>query len=110
MEAGNVKYRLAAIFLAATLLAGCAGPREPAKPSARDGKPVSVRLPVLTPMKIEPPSAPPGSEPSIAPSDVKEGEARSLKMIEMDYTRGKPGPPVEEKPQAPVDDTSDQGN
>jgi hypothetical protein len=101
MGACNGKLRAATVFLWMALLCGCAAPREAVKPEEPEAKPVSVRLPVLTPMKIEPPTTPPGSEQTLAPTEVEEGKARSLKMIEVDYTRGKQGPPVEESPPAP---------
>jgi hypothetical protein len=107
VDTGNGKSGKATILLGALLLAGCAGPRAAAQPQERPAKPVSVRLPVLTPMKIEPPSAPPEAESSIAPADVKEGEARSLKMFQVDYGRGKPGPPVAESLPLPGDDARD---
>ncbi len=110
MDTGIRRFRAATLLLGWALMWGCAAPgkavqSEEERPAA---KPVSVRLPVLTPMKIEPPSTPPGLEPSIAPAEVQEGEARSLKVIEVDYTRGKPGPPVGHVPHSPADNASSQ--
>ncbi len=101
MEAGNGTFRVAALFLGASLMCGCAAPRATARPDGPN--PVAVRLPVITPLKIEPPQAPPGSEPSISPTEVEEGRTRSLRMIQIDYERGKSGPAVEENPPGTTD-------
>jgi hypothetical protein len=104
----SVKLRAAAIFLGIVIAGGCAAPREAVKPEKRKPEsPVSVRLPVMTPMKVEPPAASPGAEPTITHTDVAEGNARSLNMIEFHYNRGKPGPPVEDNATSPEDTTPD---
>jgi hypothetical protein len=97
-------FLAATFFLAIAPMCGCAAPRTAGKPApAPPEKPVSVRLPVLTPMKIEPPSAPPGAEPAISNPVVEEGKAHSLRMFEVDYNRGKQGPPIEDNTAVPTD-------
>jgi hypothetical protein len=106
MHAGG-KIGTAGCALALLLLSGCATMRQAAGPPApSDNDAVSVRLPVITPLKIAPPpTTPPGSQPSITPTDIQEGKERSLKMIEIDYTLGKPGPPVPDNTEIPSDNT-----
>jgi hypothetical protein len=101
VDAAIRTFRAAALFLGIALLCGCAAPRTAARPE--EPNPVSVRLPVITPLKIEPLQAPPGSEPSISPTEVEEGRSRSLRMIQIDYDLGKAGPAVEEAPPGSTD-------
>ena len=103
MNAGNGKLRVAAFFLGIAFLCGCAGPRTAAKPAEPVKDPVSVRLPVLTPLRIEQPSGPPVAEQSISQTDVEDGKARSLKMFQIDYDLGKQGPAVGENPPGSMD-------
>jgi hypothetical protein len=90
----SVKLRAAAIFLGIAIAGGCAAPREAVKTEKRKPEsPVSVRLPVLSPLKIESPPTVPPPDQAITPSDVQDGIARSTKMFEFNYTSGKGQPP-----------------
>ncbi len=100
------RLRFVAVALGTVLLCGCAAPLQTTNPPSSEEskeKPVSVRLPALSPFKIEtPPTVPPPDE-AVTPSDVQDGIARSMKLFEFSYTRGKPGPPVKGGV-APVDE------
>ncbi|MEW6721623.1 MAG: hypothetical protein AB1346_14345 [Thermodesulfobacteriota bacterium] len=104
MNAGNGWFRFAVFFLGAALLCGCATPRTAERPGPKD--PVSVRLPIITPLKVEQPASPQYIEPTIAPAEVEEGKARSLKLFQIDYERGMAGPAVAETPPGPVEEAT----
>lgn len=104
MDACGGRIRFAVFFIGAVILFGCAAPRTAGKPVPRD--PVTVRLPIITPLKIEQPAGTQYMEPSIAPAEVEEGKARSLKLFQIDYERGKTGPAGSEEPPGPVDEAT----
>jgi hypothetical protein len=100
-KSGTFRYAaifpLIALLSGAALLGGCAATEKAARPGEPPAaEPVSVRLPVITPLKIEQTAPPPGAEQSIAPAEVQEGMAHSLKLFQVDLTPGKKGPPVDE--------------
>jgi hypothetical protein len=93
--------RVAVLLLGAAFLCGCATPRAADKP--REPDPSAVRLPIITPTKIRQPSDPREIEPTISPADVEDGKARSLKLFQIDYDRGKAGPAIGENSPGPMD-------
>jgi hypothetical protein len=95
---GKRFLRLAASLVGFSLLGGCTAPLQrvnaPEYEEPKE-KPVTVRLPVLSPLKIEsPPNVPPPDE-AVTPSDVQDGIARSTKMFELSYSSGKSRPPLQ---------------
>ena len=96
MDGGSGKMRIAALFVGAALLCGCAVPRTAEKGAEPEPE---VRLPVVTPLKIHQPTGPPVVEPSNVNSDVEDGRARSLRLFQINYDREKAGPAaVEDAP------------
>ena len=85
-----------AFLLCAALLGGCAAPQKAVKPGKAPEDPGALRLPILTPLRIEQSAPPPGAEQSISPVEVQEGKAHSLKLFQVDLRPGKKGPPVDE--------------
>ena len=101
MRADTPAVCAALLFLGISLLPGCAPPRQAVKPTESVEKPVSVKLPVITPTKIEPPSTTPGTRTPVTHTDVVEGQQRSLNMIEFHY-HGTAGTPVEDNAAVPA--------
>ncbi|MBE0568051.1 MAG: hypothetical protein IH577_00030 [Deltaproteobacteria bacterium] len=101
MAGGRGKIRFAVLLLGAAFLCGCATPRTADKPEEMD--PSAVRLPIITPTKIRQPAGPQDLEPTISPTDVEDGKARSLKLFQIDYDRGKAGPAIGENSPGPSD-------
>ena len=85
-------------LLGALLLGGCATPWKAAKPGEPPADPVTVRLPVGTQLKIEQEVPPPAAEQSVAPTDVQEGKAHSLKLFQIDLGHVKTSPAAAEEP------------
>lgn len=101
MSTDRTRFFAAIFFLLTVALWGCAPTRQEAKPTTSTDQPVSVRLPVITPTKIEPPSAPPGARTPVTHTDVVEGQQRSLNMIEFHY-HGAAGTPAEDNAAIPA--------
>ncbi len=74
-------------LLGALLLGGCFAPRKATRPGEPPPAPMTIRLPVGTPLKIEQEAPPPISERSIAPDEIREGQMRSLKLFQVDLGR-----------------------
>ncbi|MBE0604491.1 MAG: hypothetical protein IH611_12810 [Deltaproteobacteria bacterium] len=94
----NVKIAVLLALLGGLLLGGCAASQKAAKPGEPPADPVTVRLPVGTPLKIEQEVPPPAGEQSIAPVDVQEGKAHSLKLFQIDLGHVKASPAAAEEP------------
>ena len=84
--AGAVAVRTAVVaaLLGALLLGGCVGPRKAARPGEPPPDPMTIRLPVGTPLKIEQAPPPPVSQQLIAPDEIREGQVRALKLFQVD--------------------------
>ena len=98
--AASVLLRIAVLLalLGGLLLGGCAAPQKAAKPGEPPGNPLTVRLPVGTELKVEQDTPPPAAEQSIAPIDVQEGKAHSLKLFQIDLGYVKTSPTAAEEP------------
>jgi hypothetical protein len=99
-RAASVLPRIAVLLalLGGLLLGGCAALQKAAKPGGPPADPVTVRLPVGTQLKIEQEVPPPAAEQSIAPIDVQEGRARSLKLFQIDLGSVQTSPAAAEEP------------
>ena len=103
MGACSGTLRAAALLLGLALLCGCAGPREGAKPDQPE-PPFSVHLPILETTDMDVRSQSPVVQPELSlppphPSDVEEGKARSLKLLDIHHDGGKPSRPPVSAPQ-----------
>ncbi len=98
--AAGIAVRVAVVsaLLAALLLGGCVGPRKAARPGEPPPDPMTIRLPVGTPLKIEQAAPPPVSQQSVAPDEIREGQTRSLKLFQVDLGRIPAEPIPEEVP------------
>jgi hypothetical protein len=98
-----VRFRAVAVALIAmAFFVGCAA----AHPAPKKEEPagVSVHVPALEPMDIETRTQPPVVQPELSlppphPSDVEEGKARSLNLLEIHHDGGKPSRPPASAPQ-----------
>ncbi len=84
MAAVAVRAAVVSALLGALLLGGCVGPRKPARPGEPPPDPMTIRLPVGTPLKIEQAAPPPISQQSVAPDEIREGQIRALKLFQID--------------------------
>ncbi len=82
--AAAVRAAVVSALLGALLLGGCGGPRKAARPGEPPPDPMTIRLPVGTPLKIEQAAPPPISQQSIAPDEIREGQIRALKLFQID--------------------------
>lgn len=84
-----VGLRVAVILalLGALLLGGCLAAGKATRPGEPPPDPLTIRLPVGTPLKIEQEAPPPISQGSIAPDEIREGQVRSLKLFQVDLGR-----------------------
>ena len=102
MGACNGKLRAAAVLFGFALLCGCATPQQQAvKDKEKQPPPMSVHLPVLETQETDARKTPPGAKPQLNPTDVDDGIARSLNIVEIQFYLQKPtAPPTAGPPDA----------
>lgn len=105
--AGNGTVRAAVVLLGMALLCGCAAPGQEVKPDQPE-PPFSVRLPLLETKDMDVRAEPPAVQPELAlppphpsASGVEEGNARSLRMLEIHHGGGKSSRPPAGTPAEP---------
>src|SRR5512134_532360 len=107
MGVGSGKSRATAVLLGMALLYGCAAPGQKVKPDQPE-PPFSVRLPVLETKDMDVRAEPPVVQPELAlppphpsASGVEEGNARSLRMLDIHRGGGKSSRPPAGAPPEP---------
>lgn len=86
-DAAAARAALILALAGALLLGGCFPLRQATRPGEPPPDPITIRLPVGTPLRIELDAPPPISEQSIAPDEVREGLERSLRLFQIDFGR-----------------------
>jgi hypothetical protein len=84
VSAVAVRAAVVLALLGAMLLGGCVSLRKEARPGNPPPDPMTIRLPVGTPLKIEQEAPPPISQQSVAPDEIREGQIRALKLFRID--------------------------
>ncbi len=104
----GIAILLVAVLLVAALLGGCVAPQKTVKPGEPPPDPLTVRLPVGTPLKIEQNVPPPGVEQMIAPTEFEEGRTRALKLFQIDLGHIQTGPAECDSPPGPDESRHEQ--